>query len=343
MSGGKILPLPADPRLVQAAEWQVRLAEAGLDSIPAFELWLSDPQNAAAWERVSGIWDGFAEVAREPEMIAARQAALGDVFRHRQVAARPTRRLAAIAAIILLGLGLGGGIYWSGLPDDYRTARGERRMITLSDGSRVSLDSDSEVTVRYRHNARELALLKGQARFDVAHDKSRPFSVQAGDRKVVATGTAFNIDLAGPKVLVTLIEGRVLVYDRAGAASEIRQPRPVQHREIALKAGEQLAFAPAVPPVIAPVNLQQVTAWTAGQLIFDNEPLSVVAERVNRYGAAQILIEDPSVADLRISGVFNAGDVAGVVDIITQYLPVQAVKLDDARLGLRAAAKKRAM
>jgi transmembrane sensor len=117
----------------------------------------------------------------------------------------------------------------------------------------------------------------------------------------------------------------------------------VQHREIALKAGEQLAFAPAVPPVIAPVNLQQVTAWTAGQLIFDNEPLSVVAERVNRYGAAQILIEDPSVADLRISGVFNAGDVAGVVDIITQYLPVQAVKLDDARLGLRAAAKKRAM
>ena len=342
MTGGKVLPMPADPRLVQAAQWRVRLAEAGADSTPAFELWLSDPQNYAAWERVSGVWDHFTDVAREPAMIAARQAALGDACRRRHVAARPTRRLARIAALLLAAFGLAGGFYWSSLPDDYRTARGERRMITLSDGSRVSLDSDSQVTVRFSRNARELALLKGQARFDVAHDTSRPFSVKAGDRKVVATGTAFNIDLAGSRVLVTLIEGKVLVYDRAGTASEIAQPRQAR-REIALKAGEQLALAPAVPPVIAPVNLQRVTAWTAGQLIFDNEPLSVVAERVNRYGASQIVIDDPSVADLRISGVFNAGDVAGAVDIITQYLPVQAVKLDGARLALRAAAKKRAM
>ena len=185
-----------------------------------------------------------------------------------------------------------------------------------------------------------------------ARDMQDTFFVKAGEREdlLLRTHTSpvqVRLMMSRKPPIRAIMPGRVYrnetITARAGAASEIRQPRPVQHREIALKAGEQLAFAPAVPPVIAPVNLQQVTAWTAGQLIFDNEPLSVVAERVNRYGAAQILIEDPSVADLRISGVFNAGDVAGVVDIITQYLPVQAVKLDDARLGLRAAAKKRAM
>ncbi len=341
--GGKILPMPADPRLAQAARWQIRLAEAGLESMPEFELWLAEPQNRAAWEKVAGCWDYFADVAAEPEMIAARQAALGDAFRHKASSARPIRRMAKIAAGLALAVALaGGGLWWSSLPDDYRTARGERRVITLSDGSRISLDSESEVTVRYRHGARELALLRGQARFDVAHDKSRPFSVQAGDRKVVATGTAFNIDLAGPRVLVTLIEGRVLVYDHKGGTSEISRPQTVR-REIALKAGEQLALAPAVAPVIAPVNIQQVTAWTAGQIMFENEALASVAERVNRYGTTRIVIDDPAVANLRISGVFNAGDVAGVVDIVTQYLPVQAVSQDDGSLLLQPAAKKQAM
>jgi transmembrane sensor len=341
MSGGKILPLPPDSRLVQAAEWRVRLAEAGVETSPGFELWLADPQNLAAWERVARGWDYFDTVALAPEMIAARQTALGDSFRHE--IAPPARKLAGVAAAVLLGLALAaGGFWWSGLPDDYRTAHGERRMVTLSDGSRISLDSDSEVTVRYRHQARELELLRGQARFDVAHDKARPFSVLAGDRKVVATGTAFNIDLAGPKVLVTLIEGRVLVYDAKGAAAEISQPQLPRPRQIALKAGEQLSLAPAAAPVIAPVNIQQVTAWTAGQIIFENEPLASVVERVNRYGTVRIVIDDPAVAALRISGVFNAGDVAGAVDIITQYLPVQAVTREDGRLSLQAA-KKQAM
>jgi transmembrane sensor len=98
-----------------------------------------------------------------------------------------------------------------------------------------------------------------------------------------------------------------------------------------------------VAPVIAPVNIQQVTAWTAGQIMFENEALASVAERVNRYGATRIVIDDPAVANLRISGVFNAGDVAGVVDIVTQYLPVRAVQLDDGRLLLQPAAKKQAM
>src|SRR3546814_1264895 len=83
--------------------------------------------------------------------------------------------------------------------DLYRTVLGERRVVTLADGSTVSLDAASEVRVAYSERARELALVRGQARFDVAHDPRRPFAVQARDQRVVATGTAFNVDLLDRK------------------------------------------------------------------------------------------------------------------------------------------------
>ena len=116
-----------------------------------------------------------------------------------------------------------GSYTWLNRPDDYQTAAGERRVVTLADGSRLSLDASSEVTVQYRKHARDLHLLKGQARFDVAHDKSRPFSVVAGNQRVIATGTAFNIDMAGPKVFVTLIEGHVVVVNETEGATPAPQ------------------------------------------------------------------------------------------------------------------------
>lgn len=330
-----VLPLPSDPRLTQAARWRVLLTEAGLQTSPAFELWHEDPQNRAAWEQVNAPWDFFAGVAHEPEVMAARQAALGDAFRVADHAVSPLRRLLQVAALLLaIGLTAAGGVWWTNLPDHYETAHGERRVVTLKDGSRISLDANSLVTVRYLSNARMLELRRGQARFDVARDKERPFSVIAGDQKVVATGTAFNIDMAGPKVLVTLIEGHVLVYGQRGQNTELTQVDSTP--QIELKAGEQLAVAPAVPPMVVPVNIQRVTAWTSGQIIFESEPLSSVVERVNRYGVTRIEISDAAVANMKISGVFNAGDVAGAVDIVTQYLPVRAVPLDGGRVLLEA-------
>ena len=330
----------AERRLADAAAWRLRLTEGGVSTSPDLEAWLREPGNQAAWDQVSRSWGYFDQVAQAPEMMAARQAALADAKRAGSRLAERTRmrRLAGLmAATLLLGVMGAGSYWWLNRFDDYQTIIGERRVITLSDGSKLSLDANSEVTVRYGKHDRSLRLLKGQARFDVAHDKSRPFSVVAGNQKVIATGTAFNIDMAGPKVLVTLIEGHVVVLDETEGDNNI--PAHAWPRTIELRAGQQLAAVPASAPEIAPANIQRVTAWTIGQIMFDDEPLSSVVERVNRYGSTQIVIADPQVGAMKISGVFNAGDALGFVEIVTHYLPVRAVSEGSNTIALQSQAK----
>ena len=326
-------------RLTEAAAWQVRLAEDGVATSPGLEAWLTDPDNRAAWNQVSRAWNTFEGVESDPRLVAAREAALRDAQLAASHDARPLmlRRLGGwIAAALLVGV-LGTSAYWfTSRPLDYRTSAGERRVVTLTDGSKLSLDADSEVTVQYGTKGRALHLLKGQARFDVAHDKTRPFSVVAGRQMVIATGTAFNIDMAGPKVLVTLIEGHVVVLDEYDEGV----PAPAHPKVIELKAGQQLSKGPTTVAEIAQANVQRVTAWTVGQLMFDDEPLSSVIERVNRYGGTQIVINDPRVGAMKISGVFNAGDVTGFVEIVTHYLPVRAVTEDPHTIALESQTRK---
>jgi transmembrane sensor len=210
--------------------------------------------------------------------------------------------------------------------DVYGTGAGERRVVTLADGSQIALDSRSEVKVRYSAHARELTLTKGQARFDVAHDVERPFSVTADDHKVIATGTSFNVDLFGPSLLVTLIEGHVVI-----SSPTVNLPTriDVDAAHITLDAGEQVVFSPKAPPSVAHVNLGQATAWENGEVVFENDSLNTVVTRINRYAQNAVVIDDARTSDLRISGVFHTGDIDGFVSTIVAYLPVRADKATD--------------
>lgn len=322
-----------DRRLAEAAQWRIRLAEDDERTPVEFEHWLTDPENRAAWQQVWHSWEILGDLAQAPAMLGARDAAIADAERARKSLAGParTRRWAGLAAaMVLIGLAGYGSYVWLNKPDDYSTAVGERRVITLADGSKLSLDTDSEVTVRYRPHERALHLLKGQARFDVAHDKTRPFYVVAGSQKVIATGTAFNIDMANQKVLVTLIEGRVVVVDASTDTS-----MGVGAGRTVLKSGQQLAWGSGGRPEVSRANIARATAWTSGQIVFDDEPLTSVADRVNRYGGPQVVILDPAVGAMKISGVLNAGDTLGFVEIVTHYLPVQASSEGPNTIALR--------
>jgi transmembrane sensor len=245
------------------------------------------------------------------------------------------RTFLGLAATVLLSLIVWGVVWRHESPTYYTTALGERRIVMLGDGSRVSLDADSAVSVRYTSSARLLKLLRGQARFDVYHDVERPFSVLAGTQKVIATGTAFNINLDGQRVSVTLIEGHVVVVDEKLATSMGGDIAAEQHhRSIELHAGERLSSSPEKGSVIEKANIPQATAWMNGQLLIDNEPLSQVVSKVNRYTSTEIQIRDRDVASMRISGIFNTGDIEGVLDLVTHYLPVRAVKVPGGNIVL---------
>jgi transmembrane sensor len=319
-------------RLTQAAAWRVRLAENDLEGCPELSAWLAeDERNAAAWTRVQEEWALFGEHANSPEILEARAAALAHAHEAGQSRWVRSRRFAiahrlGIAAGILI-LAVGGLLVWMKQPDVYTTRVGERRVVTLADGSQVALDSRSEVRVQYSSHARELTLTKGQARFDVARDIERPFSVTADSHKVIAMGTSFNVDLFGPSLLVTLIEGRVVVSSTPPLIELTKVDTPVPR--ITLDAGEQVVFSPKAPPSVARVNLGQATAWENGEVVSDNDPLSTVVARINRYAQHAVIIGDTQTGELRISGVFHTGDTEGFVSTIVAYLPVRAEQETD--------------
>ena len=333
--------------VAEAAAWRVRLTEAGCETTEEFEAWIgASGLHGQAWRQVNDAWDIFSEHAIAPEIMNARRAAL-DRAREAQASRARVSSLrermdwrwpvAAGAAAEVIALAI--GTWQWNRPASYTTALGERRVLKLEDGSTVTLDSDSVLKVSLRRDARNLELEKGQARFDVAHDVARPFSVHVRDRTVVATGTSFDVDLLDKTVFVTLIQGRVSVFeDRRGL---LNQPQAAMRLLAKLDPGERLTSVTARGDVSAApasisqgVSLEQTTAWQGGKLIFADEPLSLVAARVSRYSVRKLAV-DGAAASLKLSGVFDAGDAASFVDAVQRVLPVAASTTADGVIHLQ--------
>lgn len=349
-------------RIEQAVAWRVRMAESPDRHAEAMSSWLAeDPRNDEAWHAVQASWDFIGEHANSPSVIALRRTALAyasDAARRQAALPRPRRLPLWVAAATVFFVSLSALTAWYlQRPDTYRTTLGERRVVTLADGSQITLDSGSEVKVRYSPNARALTLVRGQARFDVAHSVERPFTVTAGGRRVVATGTAFDVDLLGSDFLVTLLEGHVVVLPQGKAmgSGEPVPPIPLGSSDsssssavsaadsaapasdglpITLDAGQQLIVSSQGAPRVARVDIERVMAWERGKIVFIDEPLASVIERMNRYSSRRIELADQRVATLRISGVFHVSDVRSFVSTLSRYLPVKAEESKDGSLLL---------
>ena len=344
-----------DPQLLEhAAAWRARLGDAPNPQSEEFCSWLAqDPRNREAWRAVQAPWEVLGQHAAAPGVIELRRAALAHAHHALRGTMWPRRfgKAAMLAAAATAVLAVGAFLFWQqSRTDVFQTGFGERRVVTLSDGSQLTLDSRSEVTVRYTADARALTLVRGQAQFDVAHDVTRPFAVTAEGHKVVATGTAFDVDLLGPKLLVTLLKGHVVVLPQsaatvpwlsrappagaysaaaAGAGSRAASAAGEAMSRIYLDPGEQLVVSSSDAPQINHVDVERVTAWERGEIVFDNEPLASVIQRMNRYGPRHIVMGDDRAGNLRISGVFHEGDLDGFVSTLASYLAVQAHERPD--------------
>jgi transmembrane sensor len=324
--------------LETATTWCLRLAEGRLSSEEDEQLrqWLNaDDVHASVFDETVAAWRAFESYEEAPTLMSVRHAALGEYGRHQNSrwrdAAKLHRRLVgSIAVGLCTVLVVGLVLIHDAMPDRYHTAKGERRTVALEDGSRLLLDAGSDVTVEYNGGRRDLQLLQGRASFSVSHDPTRPFSVSAGDKTIVATGTEFTVELLGAtnEVRVTLLQGGVDVLgDRQPTLPEAARNRV---RLARMSAGTELTSVLGTSSFsVKRIDPNRAMAWEDGLLAFDNELLPVAAERVNRQSATQVVLDDPTVHSLRLSGTFSAGDTAAFVEGVTGVLPVVANTRED--------------
>lgn len=204
----------------------------------------------------------------------------------------------------------------------FETSVGERSTFSLSDGTTVTLNTNTQLHIQFdmASDIRQLELVRGQAHFDVEKDP-RPFAVVAGDRRIVALGTAFEVWLEDDRaVRVTLVEGRVSV----GSASDNGDPAtPAPLTE--LSAGQQLTVGPDAPANVVQADLARTTAWRSGWLRFREDPLRDVVKEINRYSPQRLTLGiDPRLEQVRIGGSFRTGKTTTFLAAMESLHPVVA-------------------
>lgn len=319
----------------QAGAWCARLATGNLPSTQQaeFDTWLtSDPVHVELFDQAVVAWHRLSAIAESPEIIAHRADALDALRRvncerwSRNLAKRWCWGLGLAASVILIVLTFLPTT--SATPDIYATTVGERRIITLADGSRLSLDANTRVSVLYKKDRRALTLLNGRAKFEVTKNADRPFTVMAGGRTTIATGTAFSVELLSRRLHVVLYDGRVEVMK--GILSSADTPArtgPSHIGGLVLVPGDELVtdLSPSAVPTVGRADLVGSLAWENGQLNFVDEPLASAVEQFNRYSRTRITVGDDRASAVRVNGVFNAGESKAFLDAVTKIYRLQAV------------------
>jgi transmembrane sensor len=281
----------------RAAEWLLRQdASDWLESDQTeLDAWLDEsPQHLAAYWRLEAGW------ARTERLVALKPARMQRPQTVSSKKSRPVLRFGT-AAIIVIAMAFAGWYGWTTRQVEYATAIGQRAKILLADGTHIQLNTNSAISVSFGLWQRTVDLKKGEAFFDVHHDAARPFSVLAAGHRVTDLGTKFSVRTFNDRLEVTLVEGRA----RLEAASPA-----VQRHATDLEPGE-VAVATAGTITVAKVpmrSLANALAWRQGQLAFNHTTLADAAAEFNRYNGTKLVIE-PAVANLTVSGVFDAGSV----------------------------------
>lgn len=303
-----------------AAHWCMRLHAEDCTAAErkAFEQWLkAHPLHAIEYNAMLEVWDIAGQI--EPLNPAPVRQAQADRPDH----VRPRRggrwaKLAAAAAVVAMALPIAGYVGWhqGWLPDAYETYNADTatRLVMLEDGSRAELNLGTELTYANYRDRRSVTLTKGEAFFEVSHDSTHPFVVDAGAGSIRVTGTRFNVWVYQDQVRVTLVEGSVQINsDRAHPSSS--------H---ALAPGMQAIYKTGDDaPLISQTEARDTSlAWRNGKLIFNDLPLSQALPLINRYLQTPILLADSATGAMRLGGSYNTHDLSSLLGSLPKVLPV---------------------
>ena len=297
---------PLAPSYAEAAAWLARLRadDRTREDEARFRQWLAaDPINAERFEYVSTIWDDMD--------------ALRDVSRNQPAPRKLTRRrmLAGSLAVFTVG---GVGLQWSlATAGVHTTARGEQRRLTLEDGSRLLLNTDTSLKARFDTQQRRIELRRGQAFFEISTDP-RPFHVSVGAHDLTVRRGRFDLRREADHLSVLAIDGvAMLAKDSAADNGPIR-----------IGAGERVRVDAARHVEHDRPDLNDMLAWQSGQAVFRGEPLARVIAEMNRYSERELMLMDDRAAALRISGVYRVGDNGAFARSLVRLLPIKIEETD---------------
>lgn len=337
----------------EAAEWLAR-RDRGLSPEERAEMreWARDPANQQVLLDMARCWHGMDSMSVLAELFPLGTAA--DAQRP-----RPALPLTAIAAAAVFVVAIG-AVFLAGrrAPDvssapqaaqanpaqeygRYSTPIGESLTVRPRDGSVITLNTGSALTVQYSEKARDVFLERGEANFDVAHDPSRPFNVHVGERVLQAVGTAFNVRVLAPdNIELTVTEGKVKVLaahaattpDVAGeAALEPVQTTVAAHEIVTMRSDGQFIRT------ADPAEIDARLAWQRGMLIFKGEPLEFVLSEIDRYTETEFVLADEQLRTVRVGGYFRTGDIEGLLEALRMNFGIDSRREGAHRIILSAA------
>ncbi|NYZ14550.1 FecR family protein [Azospirillum sp. RWY-5-1] len=310
----------SDPITDAALDWYVTLQSGVVDAetLSAFQAWRScDQRHATAYDRLAGI-DRMPEL-RMATLEHAAATAIPSAPRRSTPRPRVRMRIASLmTATVLLAIGL--HLYPElglALNADVRTSAGERRQVTLPDGSRMMLNTASAAAFDFGGDRRSVRLLAGEAYFEVVPDAARPFTVAAGHSTVRVTGTAFAVRTGDAEDSIVLEHGRIVV-DRPGGSDPALELIP----------GDRVTASARGLSAIVRAEPATLLAWRDGRYIFHEQPFSAVVDDLRRYYGGIVLSLGHRSDQERVSGNYRLDDpvaalkaVAGIAGVPMTVLP----------------------
>jgi len=312
----------ADLRFEKACEWLLRLREAATSPELVME-WLDwcheDPSNGRAFEQAREIWMAAGEitpVVAVAERVLLRTTAPAVPAHPKDGSARASgvwrRRLrtlwapAAVAAVAIIAF-LASPAWWLHFTppsaEVYATEAGQRRMVRLPDGSKVVLAGGSRLLTAIDGRSRSMLLDRGQAYFEVAHDRLRPFVVTAGGLNVTAVGTAFDVRTSSGRVVISVAEGVVNIDDNVKSDPSTAPAAQVRERiTLRARAGRMIALDSSGQPQVTVIDPAIAASWQQGRLVFVREPLSAVVDSIVRHTGRRLVLADSAAGEFRYTG-----------------------------------------
>ena len=284
-----------------ALDWLLRIQQSPEDAAlrSALAAWLArDTRHVEAYRKAERVWrlTGMARSAACADTLetAPTITALPVMAAARPL--RPRRRrwpalvAGSLAACLLLSVAPNAYLSYE---SDYRTGLGERRNIELEDGSRVHLDSQSAIAIEFDGNRREVRLLSGQAFFEVAPDKARPFTVDAAKLEITVTDTAFNVAIRPSQLAVAVQHGSVRVTEGSDTLAD------------ALQAGERLRWRAGDKMIRDRLPVSQIAAWQQDKLVVRDARIADVLEELRPHLPGTLILRDEALGEKHITGVYD--------------------------------------